>query len=392
MIYNDEFFDYELNRFGTKNRKWDYVAERLNNKDVVPLWVADMDFRTPFEVSEALSKRANHSSYGYSYYTEDDLDSFIQYYKRHHNTDILHNQTVLLPSVVTGLKLAVRTLSNEGEGVVIQTPVYGPFSSSVSLNNRVIVENRLISDENNRYSMDLDNLETIFKNGTKLMLLCNPHNPVSRFWSEEELENLLKLVIKYDVTLISDEIHADFVYKPNKFVSMLNVAKKYNYDKLITLFAPSKTFNVAGMKFSMLVTRKPIFLDNVVKEIQKCGIESGNIFGVEAATACYKYCDDWLNGLINYLDKSRKLLQDSLSTLNNCKLSPIEATYLAWLDLREYGFSTEKLISMTEKNGVIFTPGTFFSEKLGEGFLRINFACPYKQLIEGINRLKNCLM
>ena len=391
MTYNDEFFDFYLDRYGTKNIKWETTSKRLGTKDIVPRCVADMDFRSPIEVSEALQKRASHASYGYTFFPDEGMNAFIDYYKRHHDVEIHSDETILMPSVVTGIKLAVRSISDVGDKIIIQTPVYDPFRSSIELNDRIVLENRLIPDENNRYSMDMENLESLFKNGAKLMLLCNPHNPVSRFWNEDELTRLLELAKKYDVTVVSDEIHADFIYKPNKFVSMLNIAKKVNYNNLIVLYAPSKTFNVAGMRFSMMVSRNSQFIEKIKKEMERCGLVSGNIFGLESAIACYTYGDKWLKGLIEYLDKSREILKAELSKIKNIKLSPIEATYLAWADLREYSYSTEELIERTEKHGVIFTPGTFFSKDLGKKFLRINFACPHKQLIEGINRLKESL-
>lgn len=391
MIYDENYFDFSLDRYDTKCIKWDNPYMELNNKNIIPLWVADMDFRIPCEVSDALIKRAEHQSYGYSYLCDCDIKAYTDYYQRHHNINILKDQSTIIPSVVSGLKLGIRTLSNIGDKVIIQTPVYGPFRLSIELNNRVPLENRLVMDESNRYSMDLEHLETLFKQGNKLIMVCNPHNPVSRFWSKEELKLLLSLAKKYDVTVISDEIHADFVYKPNKFTSMLSVAEDLNYDKVVALFAPSKSFNIAGMKFSILVTRNKSILDKIENEMQRCGVESKNIFGIYAASACYNYGDDWQKGLLSYLDNSRKILKREVENIHGVKLSPVEATYLGWLDLREHKKSTDQLMDLTKKQGVVFTPGTAFSNDLADGFLRINFACPHKQLIEGLNRLKKAL-
>lgn len=390
-MYNDEFFDTQYNRLGTNCRKWDQACAQYG-EDLIPLFVADMDFRSPKAISDALVKRAAHQTYGYSYKGSKDLEFFCEYMHRHHHFQVKPEHVCYSPSVVTGLKLAVRAFSEVGHGVVIQTPVYGPFYSSIELNQRLIIENPLIVGAMGTYSMDLVHLETLFKQGHRTFMLCNPHNPVSRCWRKEELKALLLLAQKYNVNVISDEIHADFVYEPLQFTSIMQIADELGYANVICLYAPSKTFNVAGLQQSMLVSKNEQILARVQQDMNAHGIETGNIFGMIAASVAFSECDDWLAGLKHYLTGSKELLVQELHThLPKIKVTPIEATFLAWMDCREYGLSCSDLMKRTTENKVLFTEGTFFSKTLGEGFMRFNFGCPRKNIVEGVQRLKRSL-
>ena len=238
------------------------------------------------------------------------------------------------------------------------------------------------------YDMDFDHLETLLQQGAKAMILCSPHNPVSRLWRREELEKLLALLGRYDVPLIADEIHADFVYAPEKFVSCL----KLEAPRMVTLCAASKTFNLAGLQQASLICRDAETRQLIQSQMDRAGVRSGNIFALEATRAAYQHGDEWLDALLGYLDGNRRLLAELVREhLPQAVLTPMEATYLGWLDLRAYGHDNETLMKLTHRAGVAFTGGTFFGQEAGDGFLRINIGCPARYVEEGILRLKVAL-
>lgn len=389
-MYTKEYFDNTLDRRGTNTYKWDW-AQDTYGKDALPFFVADMDFRSVPEISHKLIERAKHNTFGYTRLSDAHYAALINFVKRHHDISIQKEQITTLPSVVTGLKLVIRCFTEKGQGVIIQTPVYGQFFKSISSNQRNIIENPLVLDANHRYSMDLNLLESLFKEGHRLLILCNPHNPVSRPWTKQELIDLLQIAQKYNVLVCSDEIHADFVYAPNQFISILPLAEEMGYENVCSLYAASKTFNVAGMQLAYLFSKNNTIQKKLQEEKEACGIESGNIFGAIASETAFAYGDEWLTGLLSYLDSSRKILSKALSTIPQIKLSPIEATYLAWMDLRNLGLSAKELTERCLVNGLIFTEGALFDGAKGEGFLRFNFACPHTQLEEGIFRLYKAL-
>ena len=253
----------------------------------------------------------------------------------------------------------------------------------------MIAVSLLRNEETGRYFLDLEAMEKALKDGAKLMMLCSPHNPVSRLWSLEELTALCRLSDKYDVPIVCDEIHADFVYKPGRFVSILNIPE--GQKRAVLLCSASKTFNVAGLQQAAMVCKNPDMLKALREELSAAGVTCGNTFALLAARAAYTESDGWLDGLIEYLDGSRRLVFDLMKQYApKARVSPIEATYLAWADMRAYGLTCEQLKEKCKAAGVAFTMGTFFGEE-GESFLRINFACPRSQLTEGIKRLGKAL-
>lgn len=389
-MYSSEYFDFQLDRMGTNTYKWDWARETYG-KDILPLFVADMDFRSAAEISQMLVSRAQHNTFGYTRSSEKEYQAVIDFVSRHHGQSLKKEDIVLMPSVVTGLKVFIRCFSEAGEGVVIQSPVYGQFFKSIESNHRTVVENPLLRDGQGRYSMDFDHLEDLFRKGKRRLIVCNPHNPVSRYWSKEELTRLLQLAMRYDVFVCSDEIHADFIYPPHTFVSLLTIAKELGYDKVLSLYAPSKTFNIAGMKLAYLFCCNKAMRERIAAEQEACGIESGNIFGLISANAAFTYGDEWLKGLIQYLDGSRRILTEELGKIDGLKLTPIEATYLAWMDLRSFGYSAKDLTERCLKQNVLFTEGSYFNHEKGEGYLRFNFGCPRANIYEGIERLKRAL-
>ena len=386
MKFDHEYFDAGLYRMGTRCEKWD-EARNEHGEDILPLWVADMDFPSPPAVQEAILKRAAHPTYGYTAELADDHQALINFWQRRHDLAIEQDWLTLMPCVVTGIKAAILALTKPEDKVLIQSPVYGPFRMSVQATGRTLADAPMIRDENGRYSMDLVANEAQLQAGAKLMILCSPHNPASRAWSAEELTALITLLDKYNVPLVSDEIHADFVYAPGKFVPVMSLTKK----NVMSFCAASKTFNLAGLQQACCICPDEKIREAFRHEMDKAGVRAGNIFALEGTRAAYNEGDEWLDGLMAYLDGNRKHLAAMVAEhLPKAVLTPLEATYLGWIDLRAYGFNGEALMQRTIAAGVQFTGGTFFGDN-GDGFLRINIGCPRRYITEGILRLKKAL-
>ena len=388
MKFDEAFFDKGIDRRNTNCEKWD--DRNVMDADAVPLWVADMDFPCPPAISEAIRERAEHPCFGYNLDDPAEEEALIGYWRRRHGIAFQAEDIQMLPCVVTGLKVCVRALTAPGDSVAIVTPVYGPFYGSIRSNGRKVHPVSLLRrGDTGRYELDFQGMEEALKNGAKLMMLCSPHNPVSRLWSEEELTRLCRLAHKYDVPIVCDEIHADFVYKPGRFVSVLAIPE--GRERAVMLCSASKTFNVAGLQQAAMVCENPEMMGRLRRDMNASGAVSGNTFARIAARIAYTACDDWLDGLMDYLDGNRRLLAEWVAgDLPKVKMSPVEATYLAWLDLRAYGLTCEEMARKFRAAKVALSGGTFFGEE-GEGFMRVNFACPRSQLAEGIKRVKAAL-
>ena len=384
MEFDSAFFDAGIDRNGTACEKWDDRA--VVGENVVPLWVADMDFRSAPAISEALAGRAAHACYGYTMVVPEDTQAMLDFIRRRHQVSMKTEDTLLLPCVVTGLKLFVRCFTAPGERVAILTPVYGPFTSAIELNGRTAVRIALIRGGDGRYQIDFDQLEAAFRSGVRVLLMCSPHNPVGRCWTEAELTALLGLTRRYGVKLCVDEIHAEFVFAPHRFRSILSYAEPG--DEVISLMSASKTFNIAGLQQAYALSANHMMLKALSDEISAAGIVSGNIFALAGTRAAWTQGEAWLDGLMAYLTDNLQLLNRLLKEhLPFARMSPVEATYLAWLDLRAYDGSCASMERKCRQAGVALTSGTFFGPE-GEGFMRLNFGCPAAQLTEGVKRLK----
>ncbi len=392
MAFSFDYFDRGICRKGTHSEKWDITPEMDPSADLLPMWVADMDFPSPPGVQQAILNRAAHGTFGYTAVTEEDDKAVLDFWRRRHGLALLPEQMLMLPCVVTGLKACIQAFTQPGDGVVIQPPVYGPFNASITANGRVVVENPLVQDAQGAWHMNLGQLEEQLAAGARMMLLCNPHNPVSRVWNREELNTLFALLHKYHTYLVCDEIHADFAFAPNAFIPALALTGDNPNAKVVSLGAASKTFNLAGLQQAVLFTRHMEMREKIERTLLSCGIKSGNIFALEATRAAYETGDEWLDGLMAYLDAGRKLLAGLLAKmLPRVKLSPVEGTYLAWLDLRDFGLSNREIMERTQRLGLVFTDGTFFGKQAGEGFMRLNFGCPHRNIAEAVVRLKRAL-
>lgn len=384
MRYDKAFFDAGIDRRNTGCVKWD-VADVIGEGGI-PMWVADMDFAAAAPIVEAIEGRAAHHCYGYNQDCADNERTFCAFWQRRHGLAIQPEQTMMLPCVVTGLKLCVRTFTEKGDKVAIFAPVYGPFSASIRVNGRQVVSVPLLRNEKTGHvDMNLAGMEEALKDGAKLILLCNPHNPVARLWRRAELQALCQLARQYGAKIVSDEIHADFVYKPEVFTPLLSLPEAA--DCTVMLASASKTFNIAGLQQAELVCFSQEMLDRLRHESEAAGITSGNTFAMVATRAAYTQCDDWLDGMLTYLDESRAILRQELEkTLPKAVMGPIEATYLAFIDLRAYGITSAELKKRFKENGVALNEGTAFGPE-GEGFMRLNFGCPHAWLREGVHRM-----
>ncbi len=387
MRFDKAFFDAGLDRRGTDCEKWDDRA--VVDENTVPLWVADMDFRCAPAIGEALARRAAHPCYGYTMSGEADAGAALAFLEKRHGLSLEPADTLMLPCVVTGLKLFVRCFTAPGERVAILTPVYGPFTSAIELNGRTAVRVALVRGGDDRYQIDFEQLEAAFRSGVRVLLMCSPHNPVGRCWTEAELTRLLELTRRYGVKLCVDEIHAEFVFAPHRFVSILSLTKPE--DEVVCLMSASKTFNIAGLQQATALTRQHTLLDAMRRESEAAGVVTGNIFALEGTHAAWTEGEAWLDGLMDYLTGNLQLLGRLLKeNLPFARMSPVEATYLAWLDLRAYDGSCARMEQKCRRAGVALTSGTFFGPE-GEGFMRLNFGCPAAQLTEGVKRLKKAL-
>ena len=382
-------FDRIIDRKGTSSVKYDMRGEIFGNRDVDPMWVADMDFPVPEAVSEALKERASHPIYGYSVMSDSYFEAFIEWQKRRHDWEISKESVLFSPGIVTGVNLLVRSLTRPGDRIIVQPPVYFPFFSAVEKNDRKLLYNQLIEKEGN-YSMDFDDLEKKLKEGAKMLILCSPHNPVGRSWTLDELQTAGDLCVKYGAVIISDEIHCDLVFNPYRHIPMAKISGDIE-QQTVTCLSTSKTFNLAGLFTSQIIIQNEEHRKAYQKEMDKVHL-SPNIFGMVASEAAYRHGDAWLDELLDYLWNNYLLVKDFLGErLPRIGLTAPEATYLLWLDFRDYGLPEKELNTLlTDKAGIGMNMGSMFGPG-GKGFQRMNIACPRPVVEKALESLDNNL-
>ena len=383
-------FDEIIERKNTDSLKWDYCKQRFGRADVLPMWVADMDFKSPAAVTEAIVRRAEHGVFGYTKASEVYSDALLGWMKRRNNWAIDKSWIIHTPGVVTSINASILAFTDIGDRILIQTPVYYPFFSSINNNDRQLVVSSL-KNNNGYYEIDFEDLEEKLGSGVKLMILCSPHNPIGRVWKRDELMQVARLCLKYNVLLISDEIHSDLVYKDYKHVPVASLSEEILINS-ITLVSPTKTFNLAGLSESTAIIADKELRRRFEKILNSTGAGMLNIFGLEAAQAAYAYGESWLEELMVYLQANLDTLMDYFqNNIPRIKVIRPEATYLAWLDCRELPVPAEKLKEFfTFKAGVGMNDGITFGAE-GSGFQRINFACPRALLLEGLERIRNAV-
>ncbi len=382
----ENIFDTRIDRRGTGSFKWDTVARATGEPDALPLWVADMDFRAPEPVIEALRARVDHGVFGYATRTDAYYEAVIGWMRRRFAWTIERDWIVFSPGIVPALHLAVQACSDPGDRVIVQTPVYYPFSNAVLNNGRELVRNQL-RENGGRWEMDFEGLERAIDGRTRLLIFCSPHNPVSRVWTRSELETLAAIAVRHDLVVVSDEIHEDLVMPGYRHVPLASISDAIA-DRTITCTAPSKTFNLAGLQTANVVISNAGLRRRFERALSSAGFLLGNVFGYTALEAAYTAGGPWLDALLAYLDENDRFLRRFvMQRLPRVKVTPLEGTYLEWLDFRGFGLDDAVLNDVLLHGAKVWLDaGTLFGPG-GEGFQRLNIACPRSLLEEALERM-----
>lgn len=387
MVYD---FDTVVNRYNTNSLKFDMKDKYGKPEDVLPMWVADMDFPVLNEVKEAIHRRADHPVYGYTYAGEEYYNSVMDWMKNRHSYQTEKDWYLVGPGVVFGIAVAIRAFTKPGDGIMINTPVYPQFFSVISKNDRRIVKSPLTYRrlEENQYELNFADIEEKIKSqNVKLYILCSPHNPVGRVWTKQELTTLGTILKKHNVLLVSDEIHMDFVFTGYRHQVFAGIRKEFS-DFTITLTAPTKTFNLAGLQIANAIISNPSIRKEYLRELQRTFYMEPNIFAIEAGRAAYSHGVAYMDQLLQYLEENVKLVKEHIHTyLPKVKLSHMEGTYLMWLDFTEYGLPQGEINEkMLRKAKLWLHPGELFGED-GNGFQRFNIAVPRSVLRQSLTQL-----
>jgi len=378
-------FDRVIDRRRTASNKW-----RKYGDDVLPLWVADMDFASPEPVVRALRERAEHGVYGYLYEEPEFAEIFVDRLQKRYGWRVSPEAVVLLPGVIPGFNMAARAVAEPGDGILIQTPAYPPLlrvPGNIGLTHDAM---ELTRQAGGRYVVDLDAFPSAIRERTKVFLLCNPHNPVGRAYERAELEVMAQACLRHDLVIISDEIHCDIMFSGHQHTPIASLAPEIA-SRTLTMMAPSKTFNLAGLKCSVAVIPDARLRERFLA--QKLDLVHGlNVFGFTAALAAYRDGQAWLDELLRYLEANRDFMHEYVrANLSGVTMSPPEATYLAWLDCREAPIlGGDPWTFFLERAKVALNDGAAFGAG-GKGFVRLNFACPRSTLQEGLERMRGAL-
>ena len=380
-------FDEPISREGTKCEKFDRRQELFGRKDVIPMWVADMDFASPPQVQEAIAKRAAHPVYGYSYRSDGYFDAVAGWLERHGGWRIRKEWIDFTPGVVAGIVFALRAFTDEGDGVLIQPPVYHPFARQIRANGRKVIDNPLRIDGGGRFRIDFDDLDRKLSEA-KVFLMSNPHNPSGRVYTEEELTCIGELCVRHDVLILADEIHSDLIYKPYRHIHIASLSDELAR-RTVSFVAPSKTFNLAGLSTSVAVVPDATLRRRFRAECDKLHADQGNVFGAEALEAAYTYGDEWLEQLMDYLagnvDYVMRFLRDRLPSV---RCASPEGTYLMWLDFNRWPMSHEEIYRfLIEEAGIGVNEGSMFGEQ-GRGWMRFNIASPRSVVERAMEQLR----
>ena len=384
-------FDEVIDRQDTDSLKYDFAVRRGKPADVLPFWVADMDFRTSSFILDALEERTRHGIFGYTEPREDYNEALAGWMKKHHDLDISPEWVIKTPGVVFALAAAVRAFTEEGDSVLLQLPVYYPMMEVILDNKRKLVSNDLVL-KNGHYEIDFEDLEKkIVDDHVKLFLLCSPHNPVGRVWKREELRRVVDLCLEHGVLLVSDEIHEDFVYPAHKHITLFNVDERAK-DIGITCTSVSKTFNLAGLQISNILIPNPELRKRFRKQVDAAGYSQVNTFGVVAAKTAYQYGEEWHAAVTKYIHENLEFLKAYVEEhLPQIHVIEPEGTYLVWLDFREPGLNERELQNLIVNKAKLWLDDGYIFGKQGAGFQRINLATSRSILREALERIKNSI-
>jgi len=382
-------FDEIVDRKGHNSIKWAGMDMNGNtyDEDVLPMWIADMDFRVADEILEGLRRPIDQGVLGYNYRPDSFYEAIIDWVGERYNWKIEKEWILFIPGIVPGLGIATRAYSKEGDGVLIQPPVYPPFYRVIENNRRVKVENQLFQNED-RYVMDLKDMEQKISENTKVALFCNPHNPVGRVWSKEELESYASICIEHGIIMVSDEIHCDLTFKGHKHTPLASISEETAMNT-ITFMAPSKTFNIPGLYASVAIIPNETLRKAFNHEIEVMEITHTNIFSVAGFEAAYRYGGEWLKEALVYVEDNADFAVDYIrKNIPEIKVLKPEGTFLLWLDFTGLGKSSKELSDLLLNKGkILLNDGATFGMG-GEGFFRLNIGCPRKVLEEGLERIK----
>ncbi len=386
-MYN---FDTIVDRINTYSIKWDIDELPEACRDAIPMWIADMDFACSPDIVKAIQTRAEHPIYGYTKRSENYYQSFIDWMRHRNGWSIEKDWILFSPGVVPALNLAVLAYTQPGDKVIIQPPVYNPFSAAVLNNSRQLVENPLIIRDG-RYTMDFEDLERKIDPQTKLLILCNPHNPVGRVWTRGELSELIDICSSRNILIISDEIHSDIILGTEVHRCTASLSDRAAAIT-ITLTAPNKTFNLAGLQIANIIIPNSELRKAFMQQATNIGLNLTNTFGMVAQEAAYTKGEPWLEELLSYLKENYATLKSFIETrMPSLKVFPLEGTYLPWLDCRGLGLSDSELQDLFLKKAKLWLDdGTMFGTG-GSGFMRINIACPRSLLIKALEQLENAI-
>ena len=382
-------FDEVIDRRNTDCLKFDFAERRGKPADVLPLWVADMDFKTSSLVLDALTERVQHGIFGYTESRESYFEAVSKWMEAHHDWKVERSWLTKTPGVVFALAMAVKAYSKAGDAVLIQQPVYYPFSEVIRDNNRKLVSNDLVLGDDGKYHIDFDDFEKqIVDNHVVLFLLCSPHNPVSRVWTREELEKLGDICKKHGVIVVSDEIHADFVFD-GKHQVFADLKPEYK-DFTVICTSPGKTFNIAGLQASNILIPNEALREAFAKQITAAGYSQISAPGIEAVIAAYAQGEEWYQEMKKYVGENITFLHEWMEEyIPQIKVTRTEGTYLVWMDFRGLGIAEENLKDFVENRAGLWLDGGKMFGESGSGFQRINVACPRKTLEKALTQLEN---
>lgn len=382
-MYN---FDEIVDRRNTSAVKWDKPKILYNRDDIIPMGIADMDFKTAPEIISAIKNRVEHGVFGYSYLDEDYYNVLINWLDNIHNFQIKKDWICTAPTIVAAISWMIQSYTEKGDKIIIQSPVYHQFKRCIESDGRIVVNNPL-KYENNKYFMDFEDLESKIDSKVKMMILCNPHNPGGRVWKADELKKLGDICLKHNILIISDEIHCDLVFKSHKHIPLINVDEKLKDISLICV-SPTKTFNLAALHVSNVIIPNKDLRDKYLNTAYKNAVEGINVFGIEAMKAAYKYGEKWYRDMLQYVEDNYNFLCNYIEkNIPKLKVSKSEGTYLAWIDFRALSMDCEELRDfMIKEARVLFDEGHVFGKE-GQGFQRINLACSRILLKEALDRI-----
>ena len=384
-------FEDKINRKNTNSIKWDGHEKFNIHPDAIPLWVADMDFKTLPEITQALNKQVEFGVYGYAFEPESYFDSVIGWMKRRHQWNIQKEWILTTPGVVSGVNACILAFTNENDTILIQEPVYHPFKNSIKYNKRIPIVNELVRQDTH-YSIDFNDFENkIVENNVKLFILCSPHNPVGRIWLKEELIQMADICHKHHVIIVSDEIHMDFIFKGHEHHVLVNLKPEYQ-TFVITLVAPSKSFNLAAFKVSQLITANLDYKKRIEHEYERLGFHGHNTFGLLACEVAYRSGDQFMDDVVEYIYQNIQFIKEYVSThMNQIKVMDIEGTYLLWLDMSALNLDQKQLMDfLNQKAHLWFNDGSIFGNS-GKGFVRMNCATQREIIKLSLEQLKNAI-